>query len=563
MLCKSRAETNNWARVLKAFSNLAPTKRRRSRHEGLVFDDFDPRSAWVRERARIFLPPMEGDHRVAIYTSWTPHPSVQGVERGPLRLRVQLGGQSAILTPHETGTAECILNLPSSEARDGAHVNLALLDAGLTNTLAWLGRVTAGWPLLQGWQRFRVQNRNRQLRILRIEIDGEIVFDFSQRHAAFSAEFARRHVHLGINVVGFLTADLGVGESARCMVRAADATGLSTALVPLRLNCKNSQGDQTYGSRLQETNPHPVNVIHLDPPAMRDVDHHHGTAFRTGKYNIGYWAWELPEFPDGWINAFEYVHEVWCPSEFVREAIAAKSPVPVLAMPHTIQFNRPTVPVAELRRHFDLPASDYLFLVLYDLNSYSERKNPRAAIEAFRRSGLAGRGAALVIKVHNVTGNESDLATLRAAVADLPATTLLTETLPREDVSRLQAACDCFVSLHRSEGFGLAVAECMYLGKPVIATDWSATAEFLNAGNGAPVRCRLVPLERSHGPYGKGQTWADPDIAHAAEWMQRLASDRTLGEHLGAEARRTIEERFSPETIGTRYRRRLEVLASW
>src|SRR5581483_823735 len=108
----------------------------------------------------------------------------------------------------------------------------------------------------------------------------------------------------------------------------------------------------------------------------------------------------------------------------------------------------------------------------------SARKNPRAAIEAFRQSGLAGRGAGLVIKVQNVAGNEADFSALQQSVRDLPDTSLITETLARAEIYALEAACDVFVSLHRSEGFGLAVAESMYLGKPVIATDWSATAEY-------------------------------------------------------------------------------------
>jgi glycosyltransferase involved in cell wall biosynthesis len=119
------------------------------------------------------------------------------------------------------------------------------------------------------------------------------------------------------------------------------------------------------------------------------------------------------------------------------------------------------------------------------------------------------------------------------------------------------------VSLHRSEGFGLAVAEAMYLGKPVISTDWSATSEFVNASNGCPVRAPLVTLERNHGPYAKGSTWADPDPAHAAEPMRRLFADPALCARLGAAARATIESRFSPAAIGTRYRRRLEVIATF
>jgi glycosyltransferase involved in cell wall biosynthesis len=145
----------------------------------------------------------------------------------------------------------------------------------------------------------------------------------------------------------------------------------------------------------------------------------------------------------------------------------------------------------------------------------------------------------------------------------LPDTVLLTETLSRADIYALEAACDCFVSLHRSEGFGLAVAESMLLGKPVISTDWSATAEFVTRDNGCPVRAKLVVLEQNHGPYAKGSTWADPDASHAAEWMQTLFSDRALATQLGAAARQTIQARFAPSVIGARYRRRLESIATF
>jgi glycosyltransferase involved in cell wall biosynthesis len=364
-----------------------------------------------------------------------------------------------------------------------------------------------------------------------------------------------------MNIVGFLAADLGIGESARCMVRAADAAEIPTALVALKLNCRNRLGDTTYASRLQETNPHGVNVFHIDPPVARDIDHHHGEAFCRDKYNVGYFAWELPEFPDAWTSSFDYCDEVWCPSDFVRESMALKAPFPVITMPHAISFERPGGSREWLRERFSLPQDRFLFLSLFDLNSYSERKNPRGAVEAFRRSGLADRGAALVIKVQNAEANPSDFAALSELVRDLPGTVLLSRTLSREEVYGLEAACDCLVSLHRSEGFGLAVAECMYLGKPAIATQWSATAEFLNPENGYPVRCSLVRLEENHGPYGKGSTWADPDLDHAAGLMRRVASDAAEAARIGARARATIEGRFSPAVVGARYKRRLETIA--
>jgi glycosyltransferase involved in cell wall biosynthesis len=102
----------------------------------------------------------------------------------------------------------------------------------------------------------------------------------------------------------------------------------------------------------------------------------------------------------------------------------------------------------------------------------------------------------------------------------------------------------------------------MHLGKPVISTDWSATAEFVTSANGRPVRAPLITLERSHGPYAKGATWADPDPGHAAEHLRELFADPGLRARLGAAARTTVAERFAPAVIGARYRRRLEVLAA-
>ena len=527
-----------------------------SHYTGLFFDDLDPGSAWMRDTARLRLPATQSPQRLVLRGEYHPHPTAKGLEAGAPGLVCHVDGvRVGALRNLAPGPFELPIIVPATDARREPRITLRLTGVGLTNLLAWAGRRTG----LASLQHFRRQHKNRQLRLTSLaDAEGELIFDFSIRLAPYSAAYARKHVELGMNVAGFLTAELGVGESARCMVRAADAAGIPTALVPLKLHCKNRLGDQTYASRLQSANPHPVNVVHLDPPATHDLDHHHGRGFRAGKYNIAYWAWELPQFPDAWIPNFGYFDEVWCPSEFVRSAIAQKSPLPVVTMPHAISV--PT-PAGDGRARFALPADKFLFLSLYDLNSYSERKNPHGMIEAFRQSGLANADAALVIKVQNAAGNERDFAELLAAVRDLPGVVLLTETLARSEVYQLEAACDCFLSLHRSEGFGLALAECMALGKPVISTDWSAPAEFVTAQTGCPVRYTLTTLTQSRGPYSKGQVWAEPDTAHAAWWMKKLCADRSLARSLGNAAQAAIETQFAPAVIGARYRRRLEAIA--
>ncbi len=531
-----------------------PSAGHRPHYAGLYFDESAADSVWIREEATLRLPPCADLPVVILRGEFRPDPGAGDGAAVGLTCRVN-GAWAAELRSPAPGPFELRLPLPSNPAH-GPCLTLHLEGVGRTNALAWLGRVTGLGPL----QRFRAQARNRQLRITTLSTaEGEIIFDFSVRLAPCSAAFLRRHTRLGINLAGFLTADLGVGESARCMVRAADAAGIPAALVSLKLPCKNRLGDQTYAGRLQDANPHPVNIVHLDPPASPDLEYHHGTKFLSEKYNIAYWAWELPDFPDAWVTAFRYFDEIWCPSDFTRQAIEMKSPIPVIRMPHAIGFNRPS---GNFRPRFGLPLDKFLFLFIYDLNSYSARKNPGAVITAFRQSGLAGTGAALVVKVQNVTGNEEDFRVLQAAVADLPNTVLISDTLSRTEIYQLESACDCFVSLHRAEGFGLAVAECMYLGKPVISTDWSATAEYVTAANGCPVDCRVVRLEQNHGPYMKGSIWAEADVDHAADWMRIISSDRALAARLGAAARATMEERFSPLVTGTRYRQRLENV-SW
>jgi glycosyltransferase involved in cell wall biosynthesis len=534
--------------------------RRFTRYSGVYFDEFANDSAWMRETAAIRLPPMANVAEVVLKGEFRAHPKATGLQAGFPMLEIFMDGRSVTTVSSRTpGPWQATIPLDPEYAQRGSVLFFKVHGASLTNALAWLGRVTRLGPL----HRYRAQNKNRQLRLSAIESGtGETIYDFSKRESPYSTAFARSHSRTGMNVVGFLTADLGIGESARCMVRAADAASIPIAVVPLKLNCRNRLGDMTFADRLQDDNPFGVNVIHVDPPVARDIDHHHGPAFRKNKYNIGYFAWELPEFPDAWMHSLDYFDEIWCPSDFVRESIALKAPFPVLTMAHAIGFERPTGDRAALRAPFGLPVDRFLFLCLFDLNSYTARKNPRAVVEAFRKSGLAGPRASLVIKVQNANSNQADFEALTEAVRDLPGTIIISSTLSRADVYSLEAACDCFVSLHRSEGFGLAVAECMYLGKPVIATGWSATSEYLDRDNGYPVRFSLVELTENHGPYAKGSSWAEPDITHASEIMRQIVGNPAESARVGAAARRTIENRFSPAAIGARYRRRLEAIAS-
>lgn len=534
------------------------------RYDRIFFDETNADTAWLRDHAVIELPPGFPITNLFLNGFVMPPDPACPQSAGPLGLRMRINGvQTAVAFPLADDNFNFGIDAPAAVADRPTRIEVSLVGVDWTNFLAWLSRMVDSWPLPRRFRRwlrvFRLQRLNRRLRLSQVVADDEVIFDFKCQ-MALSPRIRKLATPNGVNLVGWFRGEVGIGESVRCMAKACDAAGLSTALVELKLNCLNRNEDTTYVARLQESNPYPVNVFHLDAPVSQDIDHHHGRAFRTDHYNIGYWAWELPEFPDGWVDRHRFFDEIWCPSEFTRAAIAAKLPKPVLAMPHAIEF---PLPQGEFRDKFGLPPRIFLFLFVYDLNSTQERKNPKAVIAAFRKAFPIGGPVGLVVKTHNPDRNSTAFAELQAELEGLSNTYLISETLSRAAVYELQQACDCFVSLHRAEGFGLSVAEAMFLGKPVITTDWSGTAEFVNVTNGCPVNYRLLTLDRNYGPYARGQTWADPDVDQAAHWMRSLADDTSFRESLGKRAAADVRRSFSPKTIGRRYQRRLESFSLW
>src|SRR5205823_2674111 len=178
-------------------------------------------------------------------------------------------------------------------------------------------------------------------------------------------------------------------------------------------------------------------------------------------------------------------------------------------------------------------------------------------VEAFRR---AESSAMLLIKTAGADRYPNESADLAERLHGIPNVVLVDRLLSRARVNGLLAACDAVVSLHRSEGFGLILAEAMFLRKPVIATGWSGNMDFMNSANSCPVGYEVVTLDRTIREYHAGQQWAEPDLDHAAHLMRRVAEDEPFRARIGARARDTIRSQFSPEVAGERYRRRLGAL---
>jgi glycosyltransferase involved in cell wall biosynthesis len=208
------------------------------------------------------------------------------------------------------------------------------------------------------------------------------------------------------------------------------------------------------------------------------------------------------------------------------------------------------------RSFFGLPEDRFLFLFMFDFMSILERKNPLGLFEAFRKAFKPRDKTTLVLKISHAESQPLEFRKFEEAAKGLNVK-IIKGVLSRIEINSLLNACDCYVSLHRSEGFGLTMAEAMSLGKPVIATAYSGNMDFMSPSNSFLVNHRLVKLEQDYPPYQKGAMWAEPDNDHAAELMRRVVRDRTLARDRGRQAQKDIREKFCATSVGRMIRDRL------
>lgn len=359
----------------------------------------------------------------------------------------------------------------------------------------------------------------------------------------------------GANIAGFIQSGHGVGEAVRSTIRAFDA-----GKIPYVLNNVESAArkEAVEFSVFSDGNPYAINLIHVNAEQVPVFFLQKGRRYFDGKYNVGYWVWELSAFPKEWTDCFDYYHEIWTASRFCVDAISRVSPIPVLRVPHAIHMETIS---ALPRRHFGLRDETFVFLFAFDFMSYVERKNPQALVRAFQTAFEPDEDVQLVLKCSNAAANAAAFASLREVTAG-NRITIIDAFLPRGDLNALFSLCDCYVSLHRAEGFGLPLAEAMYLGKPVLATGYSGNTDFMTVNNSFLIKYRPVEIEEDIGPYKKGSIWADPDVDHAAELMRYVYEHRETGQQVGRVASQDIRSHYSPGRIGQCMGERMRVIAS-
>jgi glycosyltransferase involved in cell wall biosynthesis len=359
----------------------------------------------------------------------------------------------------------------------------------------------------------------------------------------------------GITLVGYPFADIGEGEFIRQTAKAFLKVDVEVGVCNYNSKDGSSKNDQSIVCLVRSDNPYRVNLFLLKPDQLEASIVSVGNSLVQGRYNIGYWAWELSGFPKSWAGALEYLNEIWCPSRFIQVAVSKCSAGPVVYMPptfgvgHSKEFDRD---------YFNLPKNRFLFLFIFDFKSYVSRKNPLGCVKAFQKAfSQSDNSVGLILKC--LSGNQyfDEFMSLGTAIKGDSRINLIDAVFSSEEITGLMSVCDSFVSLHRSEGIGLSIAQSMLLGKPVIVTNYSGNTDFTKPDNSCLVDYNLIEVKEGEYPFFKGQVWADPSIHQASNYMRRLVEDESYRDTVAQSGFSYIKTHHNAEVVGINYRNRL------
>jgi glycosyltransferase involved in cell wall biosynthesis len=358
-----------------------------------------------------------------------------------------------------------------------------------------------------------------------------------------------------VNVAGYFRAELGLGVAARSLLSALDAAGIPFNTISFDATA--NRQNYAFPERAAERHPADINIICVNPDQIAAFAEQTGPELRHGRYTIGVWFWEAEDFPKQFHGAFNYVDEVWVASDFVHETFLKVSSKPVFKF--QLPVLTPQLDPALSRGNLGLP-DGFLFLFSFDLLSVLERKNPLGLIKAFTTAFPNNEGATLVIKTINGDKRIMEMEKLRYAARGRSDIILMDGYLSQIENHTLTALSDCYVSLHRSEGFGLTIAEAMALGKPAIATGYSGNLDFMTAENSylcPSVRCSIGP-ERE--PYPADSHWSEPDVNAAANILRRVYDSRDEARARGLRGAQDIQSSHSAAIAGRVIRDRLATI---
>jgi glycosyltransferase involved in cell wall biosynthesis len=355
--------------------------------------------------------------------------------------------------------------------------------------------------------------------------------------------------HRGVNLFGYHKSPIGLGTLTRGLGQALGAAGARVQ--------PNLLGDSAMAADLSIADFVRAYDHRLDTNLFVSYPHQHEMLLprcpehvTRGRRNIAYLAWEQRDGSPYWPQIYQDFDQVWACSDFAAESLRRFMRRDVATVPCVLDCD--ALPPPGNKRDCGLEPEKLTFLFVFDANSSIERKNPEAVIQAFAAAFAGHDDVCLVLRIangHRLHHRERIRRLLAAAPRGLDLR-LVVEPLAHDDLLRLLSAGDCYVSLHRAEGFGYTCAEAMAYGMPVIATGYSGNLQFMDRDSSFLVDYREATVAVPDGPYQRGSIWAEPDVQHAAALMRMVYDRPDLARDTGARARDHVRRVLAPAVIG-------------
>jgi len=359
----------------------------------------------------------------------------------------------------------------------------------------------------------------------------------------------------------------GLAKSGAYAIESLRAAGIEIVDLDYNIPRTNLKQESVWNARISNNSVRSVHVFNLNPEHVLECAMCNLSRIRENDYLIGQFFWELSDTCAVHEPGLRLMDEIWVSSDFLVNVYQRRVSVPVLNTGTAVAPSPLQRPYT--RGEFGLREGDYLFLVNFDTRSVVERKNPLAAVEAFAEAFPKGNEkVGLAIKTRNVANiswaadREHWARTARRIEKD-PRITVIDATLSEDVMSGLYSITDCYVSLHRSEGFGNAPAEALYWGKPVIVTAFSGVLDFCTDSTAKLVDYQLVAVNPGEYPFVDSEGshfWAQPNLETASRHMRTLYENPQSGVDLANQGQRLVRGRYSLKALSQRYVTRLTEL---
>jgi glycosyltransferase involved in cell wall biosynthesis/cyclopropane fatty-acyl-phospholipid synthase-like methyltransferase len=353
---------------------------------------------------------------------------------------------------------------------------------------------------------------------------------------------------INLTYYGYIFDASGYGQAARAYVHALHRAGINLSVVDLNRHEKQVH-DELIEGLLNRPLTADFHLFHGIPPQWARL------AFRMSNA-IGMTVWETDAMPTQWRNALSHVLEVWLPCQFNVSTFSRELRNPVFKLPHAILPTDFNGSVPEPNHFLRVGEKDFVF---YSIFEWQDRKSPQGVIEAFLRAFPQPTNAVLILKANHQAAAlaERALCEARQKINSEARVLLRCEAWGDAEIEALHRRGDCYVSLHRGEGWGYPLFEAARRGTPVVATNYSGPLDYLSHENHYLVRCAVSPVRQPYVYYHPRMNWAEPDFMHAAELLRAVFENRDVAKNLATQAAEKIRRDYSLEAVGRLARERL------